>query len=149
MQIPTRTISFALAGALLLGLSWPLLRPSDAAVHRAVLQRQFKVLKPPAEAKLLYIDGKPKMGRVFIGAYYTSSMSFEQLRNHYLPQLQRNGWTLLENSAADQDTRETPVTLCKGEYQANLEDAGERLNIGWTYALSMSWGSQKQCGSEN
>ncbi len=34
---------------------------------------------------------------------------------------------------------------CKGDYQANLEAAGEKQNIGWTYAVTFSWGEQQQC----
>jgi hypothetical protein len=145
MAIPARTITFALAGALILGLSWPLLHPSDAAVHRIVLQRQFKALKAPAEAKLIYVDEKPKLGRVFIGAYYKSSMTFEQLQNHYVPQWKRNGWTPASTRPVHGNATAQHLTLCKGDYQADLEDAGEKQNIGWTYAVTFSWGAQQQC----
>ena len=145
MRVPTRAISFAIAGAFILAVFWPLMRPPDTTLHRAVLQRQFKSLKAPAEARLIYRDERPKLGRVFLGAYYTSGMSFDQVRNFYLPQLQRNGWELMRTAGVTEEPRR--LTLCKGDYQANLEDAGERQNIGWTYALSMSWGSERQCAA--
>jgi hypothetical protein len=147
MALPARTITFALAGALILGLSWPLLHPSDTAVHRVVLQRQFQLLKAPAEAKLIYMDEKPKLGRVFIGAYYHSAMSFDQLQNHYLPQWKRNGWTPIDDDAAEGTARH--LRLCKGDYQAGLEGAGERQNIGWSYVVTFSWNAKQECPPKN
>ena len=143
MQLPNRTITFALAGAFILAIFWPLLRPPDASLHRVVLKKQFDLLKPPAESRLIYLDEKPKLGRVLIGAYYQSGMSYEQLKRYYMPQLQRHGWSLRDDKGeVDADRR---ITLCKGDYQADLEDAAERRNIGWSYSLTLSWGAQKRC----
>ncbi|MFO1468399.1 MAG: hypothetical protein U1F35_18475 [Steroidobacteraceae bacterium] len=143
MPLPNRTITFALAGAFILAIFWPLLHPPDTTVHRAVLKRQFQLLKAPSESRLIYLDEKPKLGRVLIGAYYQSSMSYDQLKHYYVPQLQRHGWALREDAGeADADRR---ITLCKGDYQADLEHAAERRNIGWSYSLTLSWGAQKRC----
>jgi hypothetical protein len=149
--VPTRAISFAIAGALLLAIFWPVLHPPNTTLHQAVLQRQFKAMKAPADAKVIYVDEKPKRGRVFIGGYYTSGLSFEQLQHYYLPQLQRNGWHKIAESpllVSGRDFGGRELTLCKGEYRSTVEYAGKNQNAGWTFALTMSWDSKTECAAD-
>ncbi len=151
MQIPTRAISFGIAGALLLAIFWPVLHPPDATLHHAVLQRQFKSLRPPSEAKLVYIDEKPKLGRVFIGGYYTTDLSFDQLQHLYLPQLQRDGWRQLEESPlliSGRDFGGRQITFCKSDYRTNLQYAGKDQNAGWTFAVTMNWNAKNECPTQ-
>ena len=150
MRIPTRAISFTIAGVFLMVIFWPVLHPPNTTLHHAVLQRQFKSLKAPSDAKLLYVDEKPKLGRVFLGAYYLSDISFEQLQHFYVPLFQHNGWHLLQETplaVSGRDTGGRQITLCKGDYEANIEYAGERQNAGWSYSVSMSWSPENKCRS--
>ncbi|HVF22003.1 MAG TPA: hypothetical protein VM941_02960, partial [Pyrinomonadaceae bacterium] len=82
--------------ALFIGLVvWTFGPRGSEAVHRQVKQ-EFSSFVPPPDAVSVQDNDIFNWGGVLVGAYYTTSLTFGDVRKHYEKQLTQNGYQFRE-----------------------------------------------------
>jgi hypothetical protein len=148
VRFPIKAIGPIIAVLVLVVILWPIIHPPHAEMHQIALKREFQLLQVPQGARVVVVDDKPKIGRVFLNSTYESQLSYDNLKQFYTSNLQRNGWHILRETPITDLGRNLggrEITFCKGPYEADLQFAGDKATFAWNYALSMSWNLHKYC----
>jgi hypothetical protein len=105
---------------------WILRYDYHAPTHREI-QREFESIAPLPDAHSVQPNDIVRSSGGLVGAYYTSSMPFADVRGHYEKQLQGRGYKFLEFkplTSWDKDYGEQVLHYCKGQIMAELYNPG-------------------------
>jgi hypothetical protein len=113
-------------------------------VHQDALQ-EFALIKPVQDASRLsshdnFSSWEPR--KVLVGATYSTSLPYSEIRAHYNTEMKSHNWTVVEERHLTdwgRDLGGREVRYCKGELSSSLEYAGTKAQYGWTYAVDVSW----------
>lgn len=108
----------------------------------ARLSEELSRVSPPAQSQLVEHTTLNKYSYVKLGEEYSTSLTLQELRDHYDAELERNGWRLLEEHEFSVYVSE--AIYCKGDYTASLDYLGNHGDDPQnTYRLYVS--SQSDC----
>ena len=116
---------------------------SQGWLAEQTLVAEYRLLRMPRAASQFGFSQSHKVEQAYVGAYFHSALSWQQLRSFYDVELGRLGWKFYadrKQTTLYGDFGGRVATYCKGPYQANVEFSGPRENAGWEYALDVSWG---------
>ena len=108
----------------------------NCVVHRnpdatTQVQNEFNSIAPPPWATKVEDVKIIKGDDGLVGAHYSTSRSFSEIRDYYDKTLVANGFNLLEKksvkSLSGVDYGESSVNYCKGHLKAELYDPGRSL----------------------
>lgn len=104
-----------------------ILRYDYAAPTHVEIQREFESISPLPHAQSVQANDIVRSSGGLVGAYYTSSMPFADVRRHYEKQLQDKGYKFREFKSLkswDKDYGEQALHYCKGHIIAELYNPG-------------------------
>ena len=95
----------------------------EASRIEAQLEDELIALRPVEGAKIVSYDRHHKPGSVYLRQEYRTEQGFEDVRNHYIGEFERNGWV---HNSQHQDSPEyrdeyNGIVYCKGKFAATLE----------------------------
>ena len=104
-----------------------ILRYDYASPTHFQIQREFESIAPLPDAHSVQANDIVRSSGGLVGAYYTSSMPFADVRRHYEKQLQDRGYKFLKFQPLkswDKDYGEQALHYCKGQIMAELYNPG-------------------------
>ena len=110
-------------------------RNSQAALVEADLRREYELVSPPSDARLLERQAHHKPGSAYIEFHYSSPLAFESVVEYYRGALQERGWDYKQRLLLPSNIES--VEFCKGSYSARLERDTSANHIFW---FGMNWG---------
>ena len=123
----------------------------DGIARHQQLTREFSSLQPfPGSVRVEKTDlFNPWWShKVVVGASYTASAQYLDIRGYYDQELTARGWRFVEERPYrvwGEDLGGRLRDYCKGPLEAELEYAGSQA--GRTYSLALSWGLSHKCDS--
>ena len=117
--------------------------PSQAMPMQKDLEKEFLAISPLPKATLNSYESSYKDQLDLVEGYYSTALSYNQIRNYYVGELEKNGWQLKKESELRDisgDHGGKVIMFCKGNYRATLDYAGISASNGWTYVFNLSWG---------
>lgn len=126
---------------------WIIRSDFDSPTH-AEIQREFQSFSPPSETQPVQTNDIPRSTGGAMGVYYTTSMTFADVRQHYENQLQTNGYKFREFKSLQSwghDYGEQVLHYCKGNVMAELYNPGSvPTKTAYQFSFSIS-GNAFEC----
>ena len=121
---------------------------SETRQNAAQLRNEFESIEPLPGATELGRHDASKLGQALVGATYTTTAAYDDIRQHYDRVARQHGWDVgceqpLRDWARDFGGRAREYR--KGQFRASVQFAGERAQYGWNYAFDMTWGLRGDC----
>jgi hypothetical protein len=147
MYISKARAGIVLAILILCVLLIPKFRAPQLEAHLPALRKAFDAVQPITSARLVGTEERPNLGLIFLDRRYQSDSTYEEIKQNYVTQLQKNGWRFIKETKQRDMGRD--LLFCKEPYAANLAFPGEKSDAGFTYGFSVSWGLYRVCNSKN
>lgn len=115
---------------------------------QGTIQTEFRAIQPVSGSRTVDTQSYHTSDKAYVGATYSVVATEEEIANHYRAQLLAKGWAyvgrreILDNG---QNLGGWSDTYCNGGQEAEVDYSGERANYGWTYSISIFWGSASRC----
>lgn len=139
----TVTAAFAILGlavGLVATIGLVRLMPGDSQKVHAQVRQEFESFAPPAASVLVQNNDIGNIKGGLVGAYYTTSLTFNEVRQHYEKQLIERGYTFREFKPLKswgKDYGEQVVHYCKGDTIAGLYTPGS-VTTQYQFSFSIS-----------
>jgi len=117
-------------GALLYGKYSPRLMATEKA-----LQIEFDAIQPLPGAILVEHYGGHKLNLAAVGSKYMTSQNFNEIRQFYDKEFERNGWQFVQENVYG--GKATTVRYQKGDYTLSLMN--DMRQTDWAYSIAISW----------
>lgn len=119
-------------------------------MHENLARELTNIPMPPQTNHVRHVDAfRGSHGNV--ANYYTTSLSYDEIRAYYDLELETRGWKLKGESKLEtwgKDVGESSRIYCKNPIAANVYFTGKNeVALGFKYSVSISWRVVDECGS--
>ncbi len=117
--------------------------PSQAEPVQRNLEKEFKLIPQPPQAIMNSYTAYHKGNNAVVEGYYSTTLSYQQVRSFYEDVLQEKGWHFqreLEVKEFGGGPEGKQFIFCKGNNRAAIYYDGVSTHNYRTYAFSLSWG---------
>jgi hypothetical protein len=119
-----------------------LVNEPQAKSERHILDVEMNKITVLPGSILLEHASTNKTQRTFVSQTFTTSASYETIREYYVQELTRLGWEYVKAAALDNPGKNAGtenVSFCKGSYTATLRYRSPNLSGSWRYAIDLGW----------
>ncbi len=125
------------------------LSAEDAQKKQAELEEEFRQVPVPGWATPLNFQYSPRRENPLIGRAFISNANFAEIKKFYDAELVKQQWV----AKGEASTKEWGVVdygghlrlYCRWPYEAEIFFPGDTARYGWTYTLTFSWPSRREC----
>jgi hypothetical protein len=105
-------------------------------------ERLLRTVPIYPNSELVDTSGASKDRVAGVGRGYKSSASYDALKQYYMDKLNALGWQyqgdhIVFDWGRDLGGRE--LSFQQGEFELNIQYAGEKADYGWNYAINITW----------